>query len=1477
LNLLLQKIIQFSVKNKLIIGLFTLVLVVAGAYHVSRLPIDALPDITSNQVQVITVSPSLAASEVEQLITFPIEQVNASIPGLTEMRSVSRFGLSVITLVFTDEVDVYWARQQVSERLIQVREQIPAHAGSPELAPVTTGLGEIYQYVVRPAKGYEGKYDLAELRSIQDWIIRRQLLGTPGVADVSSFGGILKQYEVGVQPSKLKSLGITVTDVFNALQKNNENSGASYIEKGPNTLFIRTEGLAANTAEIGNIFVKQNSGGTPVFIKDVADVRIGNAVRYGAMTYRDQGEVSGAVVLMLKGANASAVVKDLRKKMDEIRKTLPEGVIVETFLERTKMVDNAIGTVSKNLIEGALIVVFVLVFFLGNFRAGLIVASVIPLSMLFAVIMMNMFGVSGNLMSLGALDFGLIVDGAVIIVEALVHRLSHVLRKNRIGQAEMDEEVTGAASRMMSPAVFGQVIILIVYLPILTLVGIEGKMFSPMAQTVSFALVGAFILSLTYVPMISSLFLSKKLSHKNSRADKVMNWLQKFYGPLLRQSLRKPAIVLLSTLLLFSAAILGLSRLGGEFIPELEEGDFAIDARLLPGSSLTKTIEVTQQAVRLLQNKYPEVEKIVTRIGASEIPTDPMPIEMTDIIISLKPKNEWVSAESFDELATKMSKTLDEIPGLSAGFQYPVQMRFNELLSGARQDVVCKLFGENLDTLTAYASKIGKVIQSVDGATDLYLESVTGLPQIVIKYHREAIALYQLNIADVNQVLRSAFAGEVAGTIYENERRYDLVVRMKESSRQDISDIQQLLINTPGGLQVPLAQLADIQIKDGPNQIQREDARRRIIAAFNVRGRDVQSVVQELESRIESQIKLPAGYSIKYGGQFENLSKAKDRLFIAVPAALLLILMMLYFAFGSMKYGILIFTAIPLSAIGGIFALIIRGMPFSISAGIGFIALFGVAVLNGIVLITEFNRLKKEGMTDIKNIIMEGTKLRLRPVLMTASVASLGFLPMALSQGSGAEVQRPLATVVIGGLITATILTLVVLPVLYAWLENSSRKGLKPVLTITCIMGLLLPAALSAQQPGVTGKPTSQVKHRQGMLQTDSAGIRMSLDAMIAMARNNNLSISAARKNVDYSRQLEGSSFDPPKTVVGGEYGNINSTFNDTRLFVSQNIGLPVIYKRQKSLFRAETGLQEQSVAVKENDLVRQVKMYYYEMTVLLERQQLLAELDSVYKGFANAADIRLKAGETNVLETTTALSLVEQLALQAEELEEDLHIYQAQLKTLLNTTADVMPAYEQLKMQAILISDSINITGNPLLGFYERQLQVTNAQTAVERNRLVPDFTVGYNNLSIRGYQTKDGINQSFYSGADRFSFYQLSVGLPLFAKSAKSRIKAMQSKEEAMKLELAAGSMQLQNQLTAATHDQQKLLRRLSYYETTGLKQAEQIMKNASLSFRNGDIGYVEWTVLMNNAVNLRIGYLDAVRAFNNSVIEIQYLMAK
>ncbi|HSI91245.1 MAG TPA: CusA/CzcA family heavy metal efflux RND transporter, partial [Adhaeribacter sp.] len=740
---MLNKIISFSIHNKLVIGIFVLALIVVGAYNLTRLPIDAVPDITNNQVLVITVTPSLGAPDVERLITFPVEQANSNIPGLKEIRSFSRFGLSLVTLVFEDNIDVYWARQQVAERLILVQSEIPEGVGTPELGPVTTGLGEIYQYVVRPAKGYENQYDAQELRTIQDWIVRRQLLGVPGVADVSSFGGFLKQYEIAVDPNRLKSYGLSITDIFTALENNNQNTGGAYIDKGPAVLFIRSEGLLTSLDDIRAIAVKTTENGTPVYVKDVAEVKFGHATRYGAMTYNDQGEVAGAIVMMLKGANSNKVIKDVKLRIEQIRKSLPEGVIIEPFLDRTKMVNNAIKTVETNLAEGALIVVFVLVLFLGNMRAGLIVASVIPLSMLFAVSMMNFFGVSGNLMSLGALDFGLIVDGAVIIVEAVLHTFAvnkTFAASNRLTQSEMDTTVKESASRMMNSAIFGQIIILIVYLPILSLEGIEGKMFKPMAQTVSFALIGAAILSLTYVPMMSALFLSKKITHKPTFSDRAMAKIENFYHKNLSRVIAFPKTIVAVAAGLLAVAITVLLSLGGEFIPSLEEGDFAVDTRVLTGSNLNTTIEATQKTSAILLDKFPEVEKIVTKIGSGEIPTDPMPLEASDMMVILKPKKEWTSATTFNELAEKMGRELQAVPGVTAGFQYPVQMRFNELMTGARQDVVCKIFGENLDSLARYAQQLGQVAATVEGAKDLYVETITGMPQIVIKYNHAAIA-----------------------------------------------------------------------------------------------------------------------------------------------------------------------------------------------------------------------------------------------------------------------------------------------------------------------------------------------------------------------------------------------------------------------------------------------------------------------------------------------------------------------------------------------------------------------------------------------------------------------------------------------------------------------------------------------------------------------------------------------------------------
>jgi len=1016
------------------------VLIAWGSYSLKNLPLDALPDVTNNQVQIITTAPTLASQEVEQLITYPLERAVKTVPNIIELRSISRFGLSVVTVVFEDDVDIYWAREQIFQRLKQAEENIPDYVNSPELAPISTGLGEIYQYDVYAKKGYENKYSAVELRTIQDWIIIPQLQGIRGVADVSTWGGKLKQFEIAVNPNMLNSLGVTITEIFDALEKNNQNTGGAYIEKDQYTYFIRGVGMAKGVKDLENVVVK-NRNGSPVLVRNVAQVREGVALRYGASTKDGKGEIVSGMVLMLKGENSSAVVNRVHEKMAQINKSLPEGVVAEAFIDRGKLVDNSIKTVAKNLLEGALIVIFVLILFLGNLRAGLIVASVIPLAMLFAVILMNAFGVSGNLMSLGAIDFGIIVDGAVIIVEATMHHLQQLKNKKELTQEEMDAEVYNSASKIRNSAAFGEIIILIVYLPILALIGTEGKMFKPMAMTVGFAIIGAFILSLTYIPMMSALFLSKKTEHKENFSDRMIAWLESRYTPLLKKALEFKKVVLSVAIGLFAFAFIVFQNMGGEFIPTIEEGDLAINATIMTGSSLTQMVETTTKYEQILKAKFPEIKTIVTKIGSGEIPTDPMPIESGDLIIVLKDKKEWKGKyHNWEDLANAMKEEMEIIPGANIEISQPIQMRFNELMTGSRSDIAIKIFGDDLEILDAKATELISKIKGIEGIGDLKADKVTGLPQITIKYDYDKIALYGLNISDINQIIRSSFAGEVAGKIYDESKRFDVVVRMDENNRADITDVSNLFIPLPSGQQVPLSQVASVDYEQGPVQVIREDGKRRITVGLNVRGRDIKSVVEEIQANLDKSFKLPAGYYVTYDGQFENLIEASKRLSVALPIALGLILVLLYFTFKSAKQALLIFSAIPLSAIGGVFALSLRGMPFSISAGIGFIALFGIAVLNGIVLISYFNQLKTEGISDPFQRVLIGTKTRLRPVLMTAAVASLGFLPMALSTSGGAEVQKPLATVVIGGLISATLLTLIVLPILYLLLERGFNR-----------------------------------------------------------------------------------------------------------------------------------------------------------------------------------------------------------------------------------------------------------------------------------------------------------------------------------------------------------------------------------------------------------------------------------------------------
>ena len=1035
---MIDRLIHFSINNKLFIGLMVIALIAWGGYSLKQIPIDAVPDITTNQVQVITLTPALAAQEVEQFITFPIEISMSNLPQVDEIRSISRFGISVITVVFDEDFDIYLGRQLISEQLKIAENEIPEGFGKPELGPITTGLGEVYQYVLHTEPGYDTVYSDMDLRTINDWIVIRQLAGTPGVIEVSGWGGHLKQYEVAINPQQLNSMNISIAEVFEALEKNNENTGGSYIENRYNTYFIRGEGLVKSLSDIEKIVVKTENG-IPILVRDIAKVQFGSAPRYGAITWNGKGEVVGGQTLMLKGENSYEVVNAVKERIELIKKSLPEGVILESFIDRSELIGRSINTVSKNLLEGGLIVIFILILLLGNIRGGLIVASVIPLSMFFALGMMNVFNVSANLMSLGALDFGLIVDGAVIIVESVIFALIANSRNNN-SHLNMDEIVEKTSSQIIRPASFGIIIILVVYMPILALSGIEGKMFAPMAQTVSFALIGALILSLTYIPMMSALFLNKNIKSEITISDRIIAFFQKAYDPVIAFALRKKAVVIISVLLLFAMSLFTFNRLGGEFIPTLEEGDFALHQILPPGSSLSQSVEVSGKIQDILMSEFPEVEMIVTKIGTGEIPTDPMPIEVGDIMIKMKPKAEWVSAKSKDEMFEKMEEALSVIPGVTYAFTQPIQMRFNELIAGVREDIAVKIFGENPDILYLKAKEAENILRGIQGVGDMRVEQTQGLPQMMVTYERNKIAQYGLNIRDVNLALRAAFAGEKAGVVFEGEKRFDLVIRLQSDYRQNIDDIRNLFIPMPNGMQIPLKEVAKIEFKDGPMQISREDTKQRIVVGLNTRNRDTESLVNEISEKLDAQLDLPPGYYIQYGGQFENLVEAKQRLSIAVPSALALILVLLFFTFKSIKQGLIIFTAIPLSAIGGIYSLWLRDLPFSISAGVGFIALFGVAVLNGIVLISYFNQLKAEGVNDVKERILMGTRVRLRPVLMTASVAALGFLPMALSKSAGAEVQRPLATVVIGGLITATILTLVVLPVLYGIFEKNKSN-----------------------------------------------------------------------------------------------------------------------------------------------------------------------------------------------------------------------------------------------------------------------------------------------------------------------------------------------------------------------------------------------------------------------------------------------------
>ncbi|GIV49578.1 MAG: acriflavine resistance protein B [Candidatus Kapaibacterium sp.] len=1446
---MISAIIRLALRWRGAVLAVTCVLAAIGAWNLAHLPIDAVPDITNNQVQVITISPALGAPDIERLITFPIEQACSNIPGLIELRSFSRFGLSVITLVFDDDIDTYWARQQISERLATVRLQLPPGTGIPELAPVTTGLGEIYQYVVRPKPGFEGRYSLADLRTIQDWIVRRQLLGTPGVADVASFGGLLKQYEVVIEPDRLTTLGLTISDVASAIERNSSNAGGAYIERGPTVSFIRTEGFLGSIADIENIPIT-TAQGYPIFVKDVATVRIGSAIRYGAMCYNDCGEVAGAVVMMLKGENSAAVIERVKERIAQIERTLPEGITIEPFLDRTKMINSTVATVRTNLLEGAAIVIFVLVLLIGNLRAALLVASVIPLSFLMAASLMRTFGVSGNLMSLGAIDFGLLVDGAVIIVEGVLHRLGVLMRQSRSTPLAIVDVVEQTSSRLMRAAIFGQLIILIVYVPVLTLQGIEGKMFRPMAEVLLYALGGAFLLSLTYVPAMASYVFRGITIKEHSISNRLVAYIERFYRPLLHWALRRPNATLGTAVVLFGLSAVAATQLGGEFIPKLEEGDFAVDTRLLTGSSLQETIAATQQCSRILLDSFPEVEKVVTKIGSSEIPTDPMPIEASDMMVILKPKRQWVSARSFDELAERMYTVLSQaIPGVTFGFQFPVQMRFNELMTGARQDIVCKIFGDDLDTLAYYAERLAAIASTIPGARDIYRERMLGMPQLVIRYDRTMLARYGIAIEDANRAISAAFAGASVATFYEGERRFDVVVRYDSTNRNDPERLRTLPLRAADGNLVPLEAIADIRSEFGPNQIQREAARRRIIVGFNVRGRDIASTVEELQRRVERELRLPPGYAITYGGTFENLQHARARLAVSVPLALVCILVLLYAAFGSLRYGLLIFSAVPLAAIGGVAALLARGLHFSVSAAVGFIALFGIAVLNGVVLTSEANRLRQN--RSLLRAILEATHVRFRPVILTAAVASLGFLPMALSTSPGAEVQRPLATVVIGGLVSATLLTLVVLPVLYIAIERRRERKERTRVSPMSVLALLLPLAavpVNAQQP----ISLSQAYHLMEQQHPDR--LRWHYEVLAAEERRDGwLQLSPLQLEL--------------------EYGKFNSFTNDSRISAALPIELPPAHVARKA--QRESQYAQAVWGSQWNRMQRRAEVarlfsdvaYWRRTIALLERNDSLAALaDSI-------AQVQLEHGAATAAHRATAQlyrsSVSADLAAARVQYNAAVALFNRALGELSNRYIPNDSLFD--RTPTLLVA--LDSTRHPLIQQAAARVEQARSQRALAGASMLPSVVLGYNSMTLIGYHNVTGVDR-YFGPETRFGSFRAGLNVPLPTPWAMAELRAADWSITSAEWEQRAVSWELERMRLDARARRSAAAAAVRAYEQQALTAAATLERIATAELANGILDAYQWALALDRALAVERAWLDARRRLNEAIIESELL---
>lgn len=1460
---MINRIISFSIKNKFIVSLVLFALIGAGIYSLKTINLDSVPDITNNQVQVITVSQNLSTVDIEQFVTYPVELAMANLPGVIELRSVSRFGLSVVTIVFKDNMGTYLPRQVVQEKLNAVRDEIPSQFGEPFMGPITTGLGEIFQYTIKPKAGYDTTYTPTELRTIQDWIVKRQMALIPGVVEVNSFGGNIKQYEIALNPDKLNAMSVSITEVFEALENNNVNTGGAYIEKGHMANFIRGEGLARSLDDIKNIVVK-NENGIPILIKDVAEnVHFGSQVRYGAFT-QEGHEAVGGMVLLLKGENSNEVIQNVKKRIANVQKTLPEGLEIVPFLDRSDLIQRTTSTVSKNLMGGALIVIFVLVILLGSLRGGLVTASVIPLSLLFAFILMKVFNVWANLMSLGAIDFGIIVDGAVIIVEGTVHEIEKRIKagKDKIGQAQMDELTYHASSIMMNSAFFGQLIILIVFAPILFLTGVEGKMFQPMAFTFGFAVLGAILLCLTYVPMISSIVMKPSNSKTSWFArfenflekisSKLLNRIHALYKPVLLLALKRKIITLSIAISILVSAAFIFTRMGGEFIPSLDEGDIAMQAFLRPGSSLTETINREKEIEKIIKANFPEVKTITARIGVADIPTDPMGFDYTDSFIILeKDKSKWVSATTKEELIEKIKEKLAHLPGLNFTFSQPVELRFNELLTGVREDVAVKLFGEDLDVLSEKGEKIAEIINTVSGAEDVTLERTAGLPQMTVKYDRRKIAQYGLDISKLNRYVSAAFAGSSAGVIFEGERRFDMVIRLDMQHRKSIEDLRNLYVDLPNGKQVPIKEVAEINYQPGAMQISREGTFRRIYVGVNVRGRDVESVVNEIQQKLDAQLDLPAGYYITYGGEFENLQRAKNRLSIVLPIALALIFILLYFALHSLPQTVMIYMAVPLAAIGGIYSLWLRGMPFSISAGVGFIVLFGVAVLNGLVLISRFNSLKKEGIANIMERISIGTQERLRPILLTATAAMLGFLPMAVSASAGAEVQRPLATVVIGGLFSATFLTLVVIPVLYALVESfTEKRKQRRLITPSATLIVLLFMSLSSISVNTQAQETDSLP-------------QITIKEAVNKAKNNLPLIKAAQFEIENQQALKKTTWDIGNTdfsTGAEELGNSNNGIYTT-IAVRQELDVLSIGAKSR-VQNKQVAISKAALNLTQLEVEREVSIAWGQVYNAKNLYRLYSQLDSVFRDFERAAKLRYETQATSRLEYLSASNQAKQISIQKEKSGMDYQIALQKLNLWLVCdtvfTVDDNSIKEAGTLQYLPLD---SIYHHPELQLSEQQVQLADARLKLAKSGYLPKFTAEYGNQRI-GSQT------GFYK-------YQFGLSIPLVFAAQSGKTQSAKIESSIARENFYQKELEIRSAYKSLYEEYQKWLATSEYYRNVALPVAKEQKNGAITAYREGAIDYITFLQNVKDAMQIEFDYWDAYANYLDSRFKVEYFI--